>query len=105
MRLISLGSACALMSVVSACSYVQGPPDPLPYDTVNAIYQCDNGRPLRVTFDRTNRTATVNDLMTLSQAQSGSGFRYASPEHELQGKGNEVLWTVGRSAPLRCTVA
>jgi membrane-bound inhibitor of C-type lysozyme len=93
--------ALSALAILAGCSAARAPNNP--HETVNVVYQCDNGLPLRVSYDRTSNIAIVNELISLPQALSGSGFRYRAVEHDLQGKGNEVVWTAGRTPTRRCT--
>lgn len=70
--------------------------------TVNLA--CDRGPPLRVTFEEDKATVTPegSEPLALPQAPAGSGFLYMTPQHSLRGKGDEVIWTVGRMAPINC---
>jgi len=101
MRTIPLVCISLSLGILAGCSNVMSAQS-TPHDTLNIVYQCDNGLPLRVSFDRTAEIAIVNELVSLSPAPSGSGFRYTGDQHELQGKGNEIMWTAGRATPLRC---
>ena len=95
--------ATALMSlaILTGCTAARAPNTP--HETLNSVYRCDNGLPLRVSYDRTSNIAIVNELISLPQTDSGSGFHYRTDSHELQGKGSEVIWTAGRLPPRRCT--
>jgi membrane-bound inhibitor of C-type lysozyme len=94
-------STLVTLAILAGCSAARAPNTP--HETVNVVYQCDNGLPLRVSYDRTSNIAIVNELISLPQATSGSGFRYQAVGHDLQGTGNEVIWVAGRLAPRRCT--
>ena len=101
MRTLLQASALMTLAILAGCTATPSPNNP--HETTNVVYRCDNGLPLRVSFDRTSNTAIVNEAISLPQAQSGSGFRYQTDSHELQGKGNEVTWTAGRIPTQRCT--
>jgi len=101
MRTILQASALMTLAILAGCTAARSPNTP--HETLNVVYQCDNGLPLRVSFDRTSNTAIVNELVSLPQTESGSGFRYQTDAHDLQGKGNEVTWAAGRLSPRRCT--
>lgn len=59
---------------------------------------------LVVAFKDEHAEVTLPDgaVLTLPQQRAASGFWYATPRHELRGKGQEATWTVGRAAPLAC---
>ena len=98
---------CALLAALvtlSGCAMPPPPPEAKPHDLLNFVYRCDDGGRLRVTYDRTSDIAIVNELISLPHVQSGSGFMYKTDSHELQGKGDEVLWTAGKVPRVRCTV-
>ncbi|MEX6725850.1 MliC family protein [Parapedomonas caeni] len=59
---------------------------------------------LVVAFKDEHAEVTLPDgtRLTLPQQRAASGFWYATPRHELRGKGQEATWTVGRAAPLAC---
>jgi membrane-bound inhibitor of C-type lysozyme len=101
MRTILKATAVTALAVLTGCTAARAPNTP--HETLNVVYQCDNGLPLRVSYDRTSNTAIVNELVSLPQTESGSGFRYRTDSHDLQGKGNEVTWTAGRITTRRCT--
>lgn len=63
-------------------------------------YSCDDGRTLRVTFDRRQNSATISDGLTadvvLFPARTNSGFRYSDQVRELNGRGQRIFWNDGR---------
>lgn len=69
------------------------------------LFACDDGENLSVMF--ANETASVSyagqEPIVLPQMVTGSGFHYQTPQHSLRGQGDEVLWTIGRRAAIRCT--
>ena len=50
-------------------------------------------------------TEANGDVITLPQAVSASGSRYATPQHEFWIKGDEATYTIGRMVPTTCRVA
>ena len=70
---------------------------------------CTDGTRLEARFDRTQETATVmwkGTTIRLAQEPVASGVSYRTPQYALRGKGEEMMWTAGREAPLVCrTVA
>lgn len=79
-----------------------------PARAITAVYACDDGSTLRARFAGSSARVTLpgraRRQVDLPQQRSGSGFIYATPRYELRGKGDDVTWTVGRRAPLRCSV-
>lgn len=77
---------------------------PAPIITLN--YVCDGGSTLRVRFDNTLGVVYVSEQggaeLLLPAKRAASGIWYATPQHELRGKGVEATWTVGRRMPLQC---
>jgi len=71
-------------------------------------YACDDGTVLRVRFDNEDGLAEVTlpdgGQLRLPQQRAASGIWYATPQHELRGKGDEARWTVGRRVPVACRV-
>ena len=72
--------------------------------TVN--YVCDGDSTLRVRFDNAAGMAYVSQPdgveLRLPQQRAASGIWYATPQHELRGKGDAATWTVGRRMPMQC---
>ena len=68
------------------------------------VYVCEGGTSLDVLY--TGETArlmsTTGRPIVLKQRETASGFWYESPTHSLRGKGEEVTYTVGRMAPIKC---
>src|SRR3954466_6332595 len=91
---------CLLPFLVAACSTPATPP----YADL-ASYDCADGTTLRVRFGREGAHVTLADdsVLILPQQVSGSGFWYATPQHELRGKGAEATWTAAAQAPLQCS--
>ena len=97
-RVLLLAAACATGAAMAA---------PPPRSAlISAVYRCDDGSLLRVRFAGQAAQVTLPNRtrLRLPQQRSGSGFRYASARHELIGKGDEVMWTAARRAPLQCSV-
>lgn len=89
----------ALPLAIAGCSATPPP------DAARTVrFSCDNGPPLMVVFEGSSARVTPEggETIALPQTPSGSGFEYATPRHSLRGKGDEVIWTVGRMAPIRC---
>ena len=72
--------------------------------TPSVTYACDDGGTLRVRFEPEAARVTLADgtELRLPQQRAASGIWYATPQHELRGKGNDATWTVGRRAPAQC---
>ena len=98
--------ALAAVALASTGCAAPAPDEPASQQSslVRVSYACENGPPLTVIFDNNARTATIEGVppIVLPQAPSGSGFIYETPRHRLQGKGDELLYTVGRAAPQKC---
>ncbi len=74
--------------------------------TPTVTYACDDGGTLRVRFEPDAARVTLADgtELRLPQQRVASGLWYATPQHELRGKGDDATWTVGRRAPAQCRV-
>lgn len=70
------------------------------------VYSCEDGLTLRVRFARDGAHVTLpsGEQLLLPQQPAGSGTSYATPRHELRGKGEDATWTVGRRVPIGCRV-
>ena len=70
------------------------------------VYRCEDGQVLNVHF--TERTAKVTlptkVELVLPLQRTASGTAYGTPQHQLRGKGDEAMWTVGTAAPVNCRV-
>lgn len=93
-------------------------------EKTQVVYQCERGSVLNVTFAERGYTtihggkhykkryhekpsvAIVsfgdNQMVTLTQEISGSGFIYSNGQYSLHGKGNEATWTVGKMIGEQC---
>lgn len=72
------------------------------------IYACDGGP--RVTVVYADDVARIEDdgggaPVVLRRRVSGSGLWYESPTHTVRSRGNEIVYTVGRRAPMICRTA
>ena len=80
-------------------------------EKIDAVFNCDGGLTLNVTFDNDAdpNTAVVTpegkDPITLPIAMSGSGYYYTNGHYGLRGKGDEAMWEIGRMAPINCKAA
>jgi membrane-bound inhibitor of C-type lysozyme len=70
-----------------------------------AFFTCDDGSRFSASFPEGKAQINLPDnrIVTLSQARSGSGYRYASEGYELRGKGKDATWMAGGHAPVHCT--
>jgi membrane-bound inhibitor of C-type lysozyme len=69
-------------------------------------YECDGGEALSVRFLPAESTAVLirdGGETRLQQQPTGSGFHYQHGPTEIRGKGDELVVTIGRRVPLRCT--
>ena len=77
-----------------------------PASIITVNYVCDGGSTLRVRFDNAAGMAYVSQPdgveLRLPQQRAASGIWYATPQHELRGKGDAATWTVGRRMPMQC---
>jgi membrane-bound inhibitor of C-type lysozyme len=84
-------------------------PSPASAEQIKAVFNCEDGTKLDVTFDNDAdpNTAIVTiegkEPVTLPIAMSGSGYYYSNGPMGLRGKGDEATWEVGRKAPVNCT--
>lgn len=91
--------------LLTGCMTPNEPAAP-PAELVRVTYACESGPPLTVAFDNVARTVTIESEIgpiRLPQAPSASGFLYETPRHRLQGKGDEVIYTIGRAVPRKCS--
>lgn len=67
-------------------------------------FACENGTEIEVVFagDEARITRPGARPMVLRQRPAGSGYWYESATHGLRGKGREVMYTIGRAAPVTC---
>ena len=70
-------------------------------------YGCVNVTTMVATFKEgaVDLRMANGDVITLPQAVSASGSRYATPQHEFWIKGDEATYTIGRMVPTTCRVA
>lgn len=69
-----------------------------------ATYHCDRGGKVTVVFNEGSATLTRNnELHTLPQAPTGSGFLYTNAKISIRGKGDTLHLEIGRMAPITCT--
>jgi membrane-bound inhibitor of C-type lysozyme len=98
----------ALTIIVSAAGLLAAGCEtaPPPSPARNVHFACDNGSSLDVVFEGSRATVTPagGEPLALPQAMAADGFLYATPQHSLRGKGDEVTWTVGKMVPTSCKV-
>jgi membrane-bound inhibitor of C-type lysozyme len=72
----------------------------------SAIFRCEDGSDLHVTFAHGPDSAQVVQegytTLDLPQRMMGSGYRYADNGAELRGQGSEVRWTRPGAAETVC---
>lgn len=94
--MMKMMAAAVLAATLAGCATI-GP-------VRQVSYVCDGGSALKVLY--TGETArvmsTAGSPIVLKQRETASGFWYESPTHSLRGKGEEVTYTVGRMAPMKC---
>jgi len=100
------GVAIGLFGIAAA---TLAAPRPANADEIRAVFDCEGGQTLDVTFDNDKDVAVITIAgekpLTLPIAMSGSGYRYSDGDHELSGKGDEAMWQVGDKAPVNCKAA
>lgn len=68
-------------------------------------YACDRGPQITVVY--AGKTARIEspdggEPIVLQRRPSGSGLWYESPTRTIRSKGGEIVYTVGRAAPMIC---
>jgi membrane-bound inhibitor of C-type lysozyme len=68
-------------------------------------YNCEGGPPVTVTY--AGETARIQNPdggapIVLTRRVSGSGLWYESATHTVRSRGNEIVYTIGRRAPMIC---
>lgn len=77
---------------------------PIDAGEVRVTYACENGTAMVVIYEG-EIARIVNrggEPIWLRQRPAGSGVWYESATHSLRGEDEEILYTVGRMAPVRC---
>lgn len=66
--------------------------------STKAKYDCKGGTVMTVYFKKNSAKVIVPgaEAVTLPQAMSGDGFRYAKKSYELRGVGKKATWTTSR---------
>lgn len=63
------------------------------------VYDCEDGTSFGASFNDTNGNVTIEPRPGVSYVlfiePTGSGFGYKDGGHELRGKGDEAMWTIG----------
>lgn len=79
-------------------------PCPAPADTTMAVFHCEDGSDLHVTFAGHNAAVEQEGFVTLTLHESvmGGGYRYADNGAELRGHGTETTWTRPGAAETTC---
>lgn len=93
----------ALIAVTTLAACATGP------EMVNrrVAYTCDGGPPVTVIYaGETARLETADgESIALQRRKSGSGLWYESPTHTVRSRGDEIVYTIGRRAPMICRAA
>ncbi len=97
MKLLSMMAVTAGLSACATTADPQG--------ERRMSYACERGPEMTVVY--TGDTARIVDAdggeeLTLPRRPAGSGFLYETARHSIRGKGDEIVYTVGRMAPMRC---
>ena len=71
-------------------------------------YTCDGGPPVTVVY--AGEVARIENPdggapIVLQRRKSGSGLWYESPTHTVRSRGDEIVYTIGRRAPMICRTA
>jgi membrane-bound inhibitor of C-type lysozyme len=81
--------------------------------TENIEYTCNRDTTLLVNFTATdnekdNNIVIINGFgqqpIILPNKVVASGFLYSNGKYSLRGRGKQATWTIGRMAPLRCSI-
>ncbi|WP_449222074.1 MliC family protein [Tistrella mobilis] len=109
-----------LIGMTAGCAAERDLPSPPPLvasepsKDANSIYAttyvCDDGARLNVRFmngptledSRAVVSAGEGAPLVLPQKVAASGIWYATPRHELRGKGRDATWTADRRAAVQC---
>lgn len=90
-------AAASLLGLLAGCATMAEP-------ARTVSYHCDRGPMLRIEYRGDTALIVSPDGRgtVMPQRESGSGFRYASATHSIRGKGDELIYTIGRMAPITC---
>lgn len=98
---------CGLVSLVialaSVCSGTGGADQPA---YIDVSYDCERGEPISVRYYTEQELAELtlgDDVLSLPQQRTASGFHYTNGRTGIRGKGDEIMLEIGRMAPIRCT--
>lgn len=85
----------ALLIAVVALAACQTPCPAAETGPTSAVFRCDDGSNLNVTFDAGSARVVQEGYTTLDLPAriTGSGYRYAADGAELRSRGVEALWT------------
>lgn len=81
--------------------------------TKRVKYTCDRNTTLSVNFTSTTGEESKNiaiingfgdQAIILANQETKSGFLYSNGRYTLRGKETQASWTVGRMAPVKCSV-
>lgn len=101
---MSRQALCAAVLLALSGLAAAAEPPASPARVVN--YQCDQWPQLQVSYAADGSQASValpsGKALLLPAKQVTSGFLYATPQHSLRGKGDEVTFTIGRRMPMHC---
>jgi len=73
---------------------------------IRVTYDCERGPPITVVF--AGNTARILDTgggrdTVLTRRVTGSGVLYESTTRTIRRQGNQIVYTIGRTAPMTCT--
>jgi|GEM_PF-1804881 len=99
MRLVVLIAAAALAGCASPCPTPNAAP-------TTALFSCDDGSRMRVTFTHNPERALVEQegyiALNLPSRILGSGFRFSDGTAELRGHGSDAGWSRPGAAQTIC---
>ncbi|HVY03874.1 MAG TPA: MliC family protein [Caulobacterales bacterium] len=105
-------AALTLAAALAACQTPPQTPPPAPAQEVvrsEVAFNCENGTTFTAAFisspDVVDLHFANGDVIRLPIAISGSGYRYTDGKHELRGKADEAMYTIGRMVPTKCYVS
>ncbi len=96
----SLAVLCAAFAVTGCTTYAANGRER------RVSYVCDRGPGILVSYSGSvAQLETGSGSLVMTRRPSASGFWYESPTHSIRGKGDELVYTVGRMVPISCHAA
>lgn len=98
--------AAALVSALTLLAACQTPCPAVDTGPVNALFRCEDGSQLNVTFTHNPDAVRVAQegyvVVDLPARVTGSGYRYNANGAEFRGRANEARWTRPGAAETTC---